>query len=131
LSGAAGDAPVCVGRALRSAESLGHGFPISAIVHDTPLEPLGALALPGSYTVKLTADGKSYAQPLILAMDPRVKSSPAGISEAIRDATTGGRAELNESFEALAQVQSARTQAEALVWKKVLVGRTESKAGGV
>src|SRR4029079_9579688 len=27
-------------------------FPISAVVHDTPLEPLGVLAVPGTYTVK-------------------------------------------------------------------------------
>ena len=35
-------------------------FPISAIPHDTPLLPLGAWALPGSYTVRLTVDGKTY-----------------------------------------------------------------------
>jgi len=29
--------------------------------------------LPGTYTVKLTAGGKSYTQPLIVKMDPRVK----------------------------------------------------------
>jgi photosystem II stability/assembly factor-like uncharacterized protein len=33
----------------------------------------GALALPGMYTVKLTAGGKSYTQPLRIRMDPRVK----------------------------------------------------------
>jgi photosystem II stability/assembly factor-like uncharacterized protein len=31
----------------------------------------GALAAPGSYIVKLTVDGKSYAQPLIVKPDPR------------------------------------------------------------
>ena len=30
-------------------------------------------ALPGNYTVKLTVDGKSYTQPLILKWDPRLK----------------------------------------------------------
>ncbi len=29
--------------------------------------------LPGNYTVKLTAGGKSYTQPLVIKMDPRVK----------------------------------------------------------
>jgi photosystem II stability/assembly factor-like uncharacterized protein len=31
----------------------------------------GATALPGTYTVKLTAGGKSYTQPLVVKMDPR------------------------------------------------------------
>jgi len=59
--------------------SLGHGFPIAAILHDTPLEPRGALALPGKYTVRLSANGKSYSQALILKMDPRVKGSATEI----------------------------------------------------
>jgi photosystem II stability/assembly factor-like uncharacterized protein len=32
-----------------------------------------AMVLPGRYTVKLTVGGKSYTQPLVLKMDPRVK----------------------------------------------------------
>jgi photosystem II stability/assembly factor-like uncharacterized protein len=32
-----------------------------------------ATVLPGTYTVKLTVDGKSYTQPLIVKMDPRAK----------------------------------------------------------
>ena len=31
-------------------------------------------ALPGNYTVKLTVDGKSYTQPLVVKMDPRIKT---------------------------------------------------------
>jgi photosystem II stability/assembly factor-like uncharacterized protein len=37
----------------------------------------GVWAVPGSYTVRLTADGKSYSQPLTVQMDPRVKATPA------------------------------------------------------
>src|SRR5207245_10850462 len=53
-------------------ESLEHEFPISAIYHDTPKSPLGAWALPGKYAVKLTVDGKSYTQPIVVKMDPRI-----------------------------------------------------------
>ena len=35
--------------------------------------PQGPLALPGDYTVRLTADGRSVTTPLKLALDPRVK----------------------------------------------------------
>ncbi len=56
-------------------------FPISAIVHDTPLEPLGPLALPGQYSVKLTAAGHSYSQPLTLRMDPRVTATTQDLAQ--------------------------------------------------
>ncbi|HLY60599.1 MAG TPA: hypothetical protein VKV95_07510 [Terriglobia bacterium] len=35
----------------------------------------GPWAPPGSYTLQLTVDGKTYSQPLTLMMDPRVKTS--------------------------------------------------------
>jgi hypothetical protein len=31
----------------------------------------GAAVLPGTYTVRLTVDGKSYTEPLVVKMDPR------------------------------------------------------------
>jgi photosystem II stability/assembly factor-like uncharacterized protein len=47
-------------------------YPISAIRGDTPAEPRGPWVMPGKYTVRLTAGGKVYEQPLIVRMDPRV-----------------------------------------------------------
>jgi photosystem II stability/assembly factor-like uncharacterized protein len=97
-------------------ESLGHRYPISAIVHDTPLEPQGAWALPGRYTVKLTVDGKSYMKPLLLKMDPRVKSNASDLTKQFamqREATEG----MSESFQALAQLKSTRNQVQAAMEK--------------
>ena len=37
--------------------------------------------MPGTYTVKLTADGKSVIQPLVVKMDPRVKTSAEGLQQ--------------------------------------------------
>jgi photosystem II stability/assembly factor-like uncharacterized protein len=51
-------------------------FPISAIVHDTPREPLGPTVLPGTYSVRLTAAGKSETRPLTVKLDPRITTAP-------------------------------------------------------
>jgi photosystem II stability/assembly factor-like uncharacterized protein len=90
-------------------ESLGHEFPISAIVHDTPKYPLGAWALPGNYTVKLTTDGKGYTQRLVVKMDPRIKTPPADLRKQF-EMQSGSAKGMNESFEALSQVRSVRAQ---------------------
>jgi hypothetical protein len=42
---------------------------------------MGALALPGEYSVKLTVKGKSYTQPLTVKMDPRVGTPLAGLQQ--------------------------------------------------
>ncbi len=38
-------------------------------------------APPGRYTVRLTANGRSYSQPLTLKLDPRVKTPAAGLAQ--------------------------------------------------
>ncbi len=84
-------------------------FPISAIVHNTPLHPLGAWALPGNYTVKLTVDGKSYSRQLALIMDPRIKTSAEDLAKQ-HEMEMGAVEGMDESLEGLQQVQSVRAQ---------------------
>jgi photosystem II stability/assembly factor-like uncharacterized protein len=84
-------------------------FPISAIVHNTPLHPLGAWALPGNYTVKLTVDGKSYSRQLTLIMDPRIKTSAEDLAKQ-HEMEMGAVEGMDESLEELQQVQSVRAQ---------------------
>jgi hypothetical protein len=36
--------------------------------------------MPGSYTVRLSANGRTITQPLVVRMDPRVKTPPAGLA---------------------------------------------------
>ena len=52
---------------------------MGAVPQDTPFVPEGPMALPGSYMVRLTVDGVSYAQPVLLKQDPRVGDSSAGM----------------------------------------------------
>jgi hypothetical protein len=55
------------------------GYPIAAIYRDTPREPRGPWVTPGTYTVRLSVDGRVLAQPLAVVMDPRVKTAPADV----------------------------------------------------
>jgi photosystem II stability/assembly factor-like uncharacterized protein len=90
-------------------DSLGHEYPISAIYHDTPKLPLGAWALPGNYTAKLTVDDKSYTQPLVVKMDPRIVTSLADLAKQF-EMQSGAVEGMNESYETLQQVQSVGAQ---------------------
>ncbi|MGH9449017.1 MAG: WD40/YVTN/BNR-like repeat-containing protein [Terriglobia bacterium] len=48
-------------------------YTIAAVYgENTPALPLGPLALPGQYTVRLTVAGHEYTRPLAVRMDPRV-----------------------------------------------------------
>jgi photosystem II stability/assembly factor-like uncharacterized protein len=90
-------------------ESLGHEFPISAIAHDTVKYPLGAWALPGNYTVRLTVDGKTSTQPFVVKMDPRIKTSLADLGKQF-EMQSGSVDGMNKSFGALSQVRTVRAQ---------------------
>jgi photosystem II stability/assembly factor-like uncharacterized protein len=83
-----------------SSISTEHEYPIAATPNATPRSPLGPTALPGEYTVRITAKGQSYAAPLVVKMDPRVKISLAG---------------LQKKFELEAQLASAMTQGSQAV----------------
>ena len=56
-------------------------FPISATYRNTAPEATSPWAAPGNYTVMLTADNKTFSQPLTVAMDPRVETSAADLQE--------------------------------------------------
>ena len=45
-----------------------------AIPHDTPAVASSPFVLPGTYTVRLIAGGKTLTQPLTVVMDPRIKT---------------------------------------------------------
>ncbi|HTI10200.1 MAG TPA: hypothetical protein VL832_16645 [Puia sp.] len=47
-------------------------YPIGATFANTAPSPTSPWVMPGTYTIKLTVNGKSYTQPLTVKMDPRV-----------------------------------------------------------
>ena len=57
-----------------------YAYPIAAVPHRTPLTPQGPLAMPGRYTVRLTADGVTRTAPLTVTLDPRVHTPAAALA---------------------------------------------------
>jgi photosystem II stability/assembly factor-like uncharacterized protein len=58
----------------------GGGGGIGAVPHLTYPAVNAPWAPPGSYTLKISVDGKTYTQPLTLRFDPRVKTLPADLA---------------------------------------------------
>jgi photosystem II stability/assembly factor-like uncharacterized protein len=96
-----------------------HGYPISAVPHDTPRLPFGPLALPGEYTVRLTADGQALTAPLVVKMDPRVNTPAAGLAQQFElEMRLSGM--VTNATQVTREVHSAQEQ----------VGKLSSKASG-
>ena len=90
-----------------------HEYPIAAIPHDTPRLPLGPTVLPGTYTVRLTVDGKTSTAPLTIKMDPRVKISRGGLEKKFQ-AERRLASLMTDTAEALLQAGSIREQVEKM-----------------
>jgi photosystem II stability/assembly factor-like uncharacterized protein len=88
-------------------------YPISAIIHDTPLEPRGVWVLPGRYTVRLTVGGRSYTRPMTVRMDPRLKTTPEGLRQQFDLAVRIVNAWRKDSL-ALAEVRAMRARLDTL-----------------
>ncbi|HEY6967872.1 MAG TPA: glycoside hydrolase, partial [Candidatus Angelobacter sp.] len=58
-----------------------HEYPIAAVPHNTAPQPTSPWVMPGQYTVVLSAEGKTYQQPLTVQMDPRVKTQAADLQK--------------------------------------------------
>jgi hypothetical protein len=111
-------------------EVLTRDYPISAIYHDTPLYPLGASVLPGSYKVVLTAGGKSYTQTLEVKMDPRVKASPDDLRKHFELDRKIAEA-LHKDYAALQQGRSLRAQLAGLTSKTSTTEGTKEHEGNL
>jgi len=56
-------------------------YPIAAVYRNTAPRPTSPWVMPGRYSVVLSVDGRKYAQPLTVEMDPRVKASVADLQQ--------------------------------------------------
>ena len=69
----------------------------------------GPLAVPGTYSVKLTANGKTTTQPLTIKMDPRSKATPEALQRQFTLASQLSE-QLGRVSEALRNAKSLRQQ---------------------
>jgi photosystem II stability/assembly factor-like uncharacterized protein len=84
-------------------------YPIAAIARNTPQEPRGAWVLPGRYTLRLTANGRTVSQPLEVRMDPRVKTPAADLARQLA-VSRELHAAMGQSLDALREVRALRTR---------------------
>jgi photosystem II stability/assembly factor-like uncharacterized protein len=92
------------------------GLPIAAIPYNTAPGPGTPWANPGTYTLKLTVDGKSYVQPITVKQDPRVKTPALAMQQvyALTKAMYFGAVDAQQAAMALGAM---RAQATALAAK--------------
>jgi photosystem II stability/assembly factor-like uncharacterized protein len=91
-----------------------HGFPISAIYRDTPRYPIGPEVLPGTYTVKMTVNGKSQTQTLTVKMDPRVKAGPEVLSQQFNLSMAAYKG-MDQTFASAQNAKKVRDQIKATI----------------
>jgi len=77
-------------------------------------ETRGPKLAPGSYQVKLTADGKSYTQSFEIKSDPRLTTSPADYAKQV-ELGLKIRDKLTETHNAIIQIRDVRKQVEDLL----------------
>ena len=92
------------------------GLPIAAIPYNTAQGPGTPWANPGTYTLKLTVDGKSYTQPITVKQDPRVKT-PALAMQRVYSLTRAMYFGAVDAQQAAMALGAMRAQATALAAK--------------
>ncbi len=75
--------------------------------------PRGALALPGDYQVKLTANGKTQTAPLHLVIDPRTKDHEGELAKQF-ELSTQANARISDLHQAVNEIREIKSQIKAL-----------------
>ena len=106
-----------------------------ATPHDTPPVSTAPWVMPGDYTVRLMAGGKTLTQPLKVAMDPRVKASTAELeaqfklAKAMYDDVTNATAALHEISVLREQLKARAGQAPVASSSPSIESKLDAIAG--
>jgi len=85
----------------------------------------GPLAVPGTYEVRLTVEGKTLTAPVVVMLDPRVKVEQADLQKQF-DLLLQIRDQLTRVYDAVNQIQDVREQVDGL--KKRLPENTSTQS---
>ena len=88
-------------------------YPISAVYQNTAPAPTSPWAMPGKFMVRLNVNGKTYAQPLVLKMDPRVKTQVRDLQVQFDLSMTCYR-QRQEVLAVISKINSIQTQLKAI-----------------
>ncbi len=77
------------------------------------LPPRGPMVIPGTYTLRLEADGKAATATMVVAPDPRIKVTPGALAELVQ-LQLAVRDRMSALHEAVLSLRSAREQLAAL-----------------
>jgi hypothetical protein len=94
-------------------------------VHRSFYGPAGVWSLPGNYTVKLTANGKSSSQTLTVKMDPRISTAEDGLRQ---EFVAASRISARLGEVAAAQERSEELQKQIAARKTEAAGNAEISA---
>ncbi len=122
---------------LDSPAAFTHSFEINANPGLTPPTPEGILAPPGTYTIKLTADGRTLTQRATITNDPRSPATDAAIRAQyalLRKANAAAKI----AYDGYQQIEAARTALKVLppadsgsdVWKALRAFRARVDSVG-
>jgi len=115
-----------------------HSFEISANPGLTPASPEGPLAVPGVYTVRLTANGVTRTQKVTVRNDPRSRVAPAALAQqvalqrqisAAMRAAWDGQQQVVALRESLASAAGASAPAEVVAAINAVRAAIDSVAG--
>ncbi|MGH9415242.1 MAG: WD40/YVTN/BNR-like repeat-containing protein [Terriglobales bacterium] len=90
---------------------------MNMVEHSVTAGPHGPLALPGTYTLKLTVDGHTYSQPLVVNNDPRVGEGPEVMADlrAQNKLTQLAYNAMKDSYAGHEEVAAVQSQVAALM----------------
>ena len=114
-------------------------YSMNAIVHDSPLSPVGPWVLPSEYSARLTVNGNTYVQAFSVKMDPRIRLSEENLRQQY-DLSLVCHDGLQQVFGVREKISGVRKQLQSILreggdkeWKDLLnkAGKMASSIDGV
>ena len=109
-------------------------YPMQAVAHETAPALTSPWVMPGQYLVKLVVNGKTYTEPMTIRMDPRVRTSPAGLlqqfalSRQLYDAILRASEAIEQASTIRSQLQERKSSASGSIADQIAEMDTKLEA---